>query len=159
MSIIGIHKIVSGGQTGADRAALDTGLELGIDVGGFVPHNRMAEDGVISFIYPNLIETTSDDPRLRTEENVANSDATLIVSHGPLIGGTAYTQEMVQKHNKPFLHIDFYKTDQNKSVEMVKAWMRSSEIKTLNVAGPRRSEDRSIYENTKRLLLDALQSA
>ena len=85
-------QIVSGGQTGADRAALDIALELGFESGGWVPLGRQAEDGKIPDRYPNLRETDSPLPAVRTELNVRDSDATLIVSHGTLVGGTALTR-------------------------------------------------------------------
>jgi len=84
-----VKRIISGAQTGADRAALDVALALGIDCGGWVPRGRIAEDGIIPAQYQNLRETESADVQLRTERNVLEADATLIVSHRPL-GGAFY---------------------------------------------------------------------
>ncbi len=84
--IVGVERIVAGGQTGADRAALDVALEYGLTVGGWVPHGRLAEDGRIPARYPGLVETDSPDGAERTRWNVRDSDATLIVSRGPLVG-------------------------------------------------------------------------
>jgi len=81
-----LERIISGGQTGADRAALDVALERGLEVGGWVPYGRVAEDGRIPDGYPGLVETDSRDPAVRTMRNVRDLDATLIVSHGPLTG-------------------------------------------------------------------------
>ena len=86
-----ISRIVSGGQTGADRAAFDYALANEIEIGGFVPKNRAAEDGAIPAKYPNLRETETEDSAERTRLNVLNSDATLIFSHGALAGGSRLT--------------------------------------------------------------------
>ena len=101
-----IKKIISGGQTGADRAALDFALEHGIEIGGHVPKSRTAEDGAISDRYPNLTETASENTAERTEKNVLDSDATLIFSHGPLTGGSKLALVLTLTHKKPVLHID-----------------------------------------------------
>src|SRR5215216_4014774 len=85
---VGILRIISGGQTGADRAAFDFALEKGIEIGGFVPIGRLAEDGPINAKYPNLVETNSSDPGERTRLNVRSADATFIVSRGPVGGGS-----------------------------------------------------------------------
>src|SRR5271169_3572679 len=95
------HKLVSGGQTGVDRAALDVALEIGIPIGGHLPRGRKDENGeVLPDKYTGMQETDSDDVNLRTELNVQNSDATLILSHGELFGGSAYTEDMARKHGK-----------------------------------------------------------
>ena len=86
-----LKKIVSGGQTGADRAALDIGMECGLEIVGWIPKGRLAEDGPIPLHYEELVETESSDPSRRTSLNVRDSDATLIVSHGPLSGGSLLT--------------------------------------------------------------------
>src|SRR5687768_672118 len=87
----GVMKLISGGQTGADRAALDVALELGIDHGGWVPKGRSAEDGPLPGRY-RVRETPSEDRAERTKRNVADSDATLLISHGPLTGGSELTR-------------------------------------------------------------------
>ena len=85
-----VEKIVSGGQTGVDRAALDVALELGIPCGGWCPRGRRAEDGALSARYP-LMETPSDDYVQRTTWNIRDSDGTLILTRGEPTGGTAQT--------------------------------------------------------------------
>src|SRR5688572_30647391 len=107
MKLNKIRKIISGGQTGADRGAFDFALENGFEIGGFVPKDRLAEDGRISEKYPNLIETETENPAERTELNVKSADATLILSHGELKGGSLLTLKFAEKYKKPFLHIDF----------------------------------------------------
>jgi hypothetical protein len=144
-----IRKIISGGQTGADRAAFDFALENGIETGGFVPKNRRAEDGRISDKYPHLIETGSDDPAERTELNVINSDATLVFSHGELKSGSLLTKKLTEKHGKPFQHVDFSEIKSKQAIERTGKWLDSIDCATLNVAGPRASEDAEIYQTVK----------
>src|SRR3989344_782830 len=94
-------KIISGGQTGVDRAALDAALELGLPCGGIVPKGRLAEDGRIPERYP-VQECDSEDYVVRTELNVIHSDATLILNRGEISGGTLITAQFCRKHKKPF---------------------------------------------------------
>src|SRR2546428_7239726 len=99
-----IEKIISGGQTGADRAALDFAIARGIPHGGWCPRGRLAEDGVISDRY-QLTETPSANSAQRTEGNVRDSDGTVIFSIGPkLTGGSKQTAEFARQHRKPCLH-------------------------------------------------------
>lgn len=150
-----IIKIISGGQTGADRAAFDFALEKGIEIGGFVPKNRMAEDGEISAKYPNLLETRAKNPVRRTELNARYSDATIIVSHGKLTGGSKKTLQLAEKWNKPYLHLDFDEMSLDEAVLQTKNWLESINCQELNVAGARASKDSRIYEKT-RLFLEKL---
>ncbi len=147
-----LRKIVSGGQTGVDRAALDFALENGIETGGYVPKNRLAEDGPLSDKYPNLIETASDDPTERTELNVKVAGATLILSQGELAGGSKLTEEFAVKNNKPFLHIDLSSASITHAAANAKKWLTRINCEILNVAGPRASEDGEIYAKTKQFL-------
>lgn len=149
-----IRKIISGGQTGADRAAFDFALEHGIDTGGYVPKGRLAEDGRISDKYPNLTETESIDPRERTEMNVIHSDATLILSHGELSGGSKLAEEVAQRFNKPFFHIDINKRSAESAADLTLKWLDTIECEELNIAGPRASEDALIYDATISFLTD-----
>ena len=100
-----IRRIVSGGQTGADRAALDAARELGIETGGWVPRGRWAEDGRVPDCYPNMKETDSADPAMRTEHNVRDSDGTVVFSHGEVSGGTKWTMEVNGRLRKPLLRL------------------------------------------------------
>lgn len=144
--------IVSGGQTGVDRAALDVAMELGLPTGGWVPKGRLAEDGRIPDAYPNLRETdTAEYPR-RTFLNVRDSDATLILSQGPLTGGSLFTMETAVKLGRPSLHLDLIgKSDTEAAVE-VRAWLKAVGARTLNVAGPRASGDPTIAARAKSVL-------
>ena len=148
-------KIISGGQTGADRAALDFAIRHKIPHGGWVPKGRLAEDGILPKKY-RLIEMPSASYQKRTEMNVIGSDGTIIFSHARLTGGSAYTRTMAKRHNKPYLHIDLNDTDIFHAALLMLEWIDEQEIKTLNVAGPRASKDPKIYEKVTDVLEDML---
>jgi len=139
-----IKKIISGGQTGADRAALDAAIELGIPHGGWVAKGRLAEDGPVSDKY-QLQEMPTSSYETRTEQNVIDSDGTLIISHGELTGGSAYTRKMAMKHGKPWYHADLNKLPTFQAAMISEDWISKNCIETLNVAGPRHSKDPIIY--------------
>src|SRR5687768_2812587 len=128
-----LKKIVSGGQTGADRAALDVALEYGLEVGGWVPKGRLAEDGPISSRYEGLRETGSAEPAVRTALNVRDSDATLIVSHGSLQGGSLLTLEEALKVGRPVLAINLSVTPLASATTQLSEWLRSVNPSILNV--------------------------
>jgi hypothetical protein len=130
-----ITRIVSGGQTGADRAALDVARELGIDSSGWCPKGRRAEDGVIPVHYP-LEETPSRDYPQRTEWNVRDSDATLVLTLGTPDRGTALTLRLAARAGKPHLALDL---GRNPNPSVAIAWLERHRVKVLNVAGPRES--------------------
>ena len=144
-------KIISGGQTGADRAALDAAMELGLAHGGWIARGRKTEDGPLAAKY-RLIELDSARYRDRTEKNIIKSDGTLIVSFGPLTGGSALTEALAIRHDRPFLHLDLEVTAMDQAVELLTDWLHSHDIKTLNVAGPRASGEPRIYGAVKELL-------
>jgi hypothetical protein len=131
-----VARLVSGGQTGVDRAALDAALAAGISVGGWCPRGRLAEDGVISDRYP-LTETPEPDPAQRTAWNVRDSDGTLILHRGPLAGGTALTAALARREGRPLLQLDLSTAPEPQVIE---AWLAGHGIRVLNVAGPRESE-------------------
>jgi hypothetical protein len=130
-----IQKIVSGGQTGVDRAALDWALAHHIPHGGWCPAGRRAEDGVIPDCYV-LQETPGQNYQQRTKRNVRDSDGTLIITATKeLTGGSLFTQEYANKINRPCLHVYPCKEWH----ERVNAFLKSNPIRVLNVAGPRNS--------------------
>lgn len=143
-----VEKIVSGGQTGVDRAALDVALALGIHCGGWCPKGRRAEDGVIPAHYP-LTETTSKDYRIRTKRNVRDSDGTLILMRGSVSGGTALTRRLAQQMDKPCFVVDL---SQRPRSDDVLAWLASNNIHVLNIAGPRESNQPDICHQAKKFL-------
>lgn len=146
-----ITKIISGGQTGADRAALDAARHCGIDHGGAVPKGRKTEDGEVPLMYQMEELSTSSYPA-RTEKNILDSDGTLIVSHCRLTGGSALTRKLAEKNHKPWIHVDLKKFQRGYAVRMVKKWIERNGIEVLNVAGARASKDPLIYRETVELL-------
>jgi len=146
-----IERVISGGQTGADRAALDVAIELGIPHGGWIPKGRKTEKGRLPDEY-HLLETTSIDYAQRTELNIVDSDGTVIISYGALAEGSALTRELARKHRRPCLHVDLKEMSESKAAEIINLWMDTRQIKILNVAGPRASSDPKIYEATRRVL-------
>ncbi len=147
-----VHKIISGGQTGVDRAALDSAIELGIASGGWCPKGRASEQGPIPDHYP-MIETPSADPAQRTEWNVRDADATLIIAQGKLTGGTALTRRLARSMKKPCLVTN---PAEAISAATVRAWLNEHRVEVLNVAGPRASNDPHIYALARQLLSNAL---
>ena len=116
-----LKKIISGGQSGADRAALDFAIKMEIPHGGWIPKGRLAEDGPLPSKY-NLKEMRTKSYPRRTEKNVVDSDGTLIVSHGKLTGGSQYTMDMAILHDKPWLHIDLNETSILEAAQKVIDW-------------------------------------
>lgn len=143
-----IRRIVSGAQTGADRAALDVARNWPIDSGGWVPKGRQAEDGIVPAEYPGLRETDSEDVTVRTEANVRDSDGTVILSRGPLSGGSLTTLEIAHRLAKPLLHVDLSEMTLSAAVDSISSWLGKGRIEILNVAGPRASEDPGIFSAT-----------
>ncbi|MCB2148261.1 MAG: putative molybdenum carrier protein [Deltaproteobacteria bacterium] len=152
-----LKKIISGGQTGVDRAALDVAIRLGIAHGGWVPKGRLAEDGALPSRY-QLQEMPTSDYEARTEKNVMDSDGTLIISRGRPIGGTDYTRRMALKHGKQLLHIDLSIGQRpSEAGSLVASWIEMNRIEILNVAGPRASHDPDIYKDTINIMTHTLQ--
>jgi hypothetical protein len=146
-----LKKIISGGQTGVDQAALDVAINFGIDHGGWIPKGRRTEAGKLPDKY-TLKEMPTSSYLKRTEQNVIDSDGTLIISHGKLTGGSLQTFVMAKRHNKELLHIDLEINRGFSAAQLIQSWIVLNDIKVLNVAGPRASEDPYIYENAVRLL-------
>lgn len=159
-----LTKIISGGQTGVDRAALDAAQlfnlrqfaepdNFRLAIGGWCPKGRLAEDGPILASLP-LEETPSAEYPQRTEWNIRDSDATLILTRGLPTGGTARTVESCRKRRKPHLVVDLNSGALSAMEHHVVAWLEGSkEIRVLNVAGPRESKCPGIYEQARTFLL------
>lgn len=161
-------KIISGGQTGVDRAALDVAIERGMDWGGWCPRGGWAEDlteppGVL-LKYPHLKETPLPNPLQRTEWNVRDSDAALIItdSHGlPVSIGTQRAHLWALQHGKPELVIDACDA---KASALASAWLLAQRKRfgphmTLSVSGPRESEAPGIYHQARQLIAKILDNA
>lgn len=139
-----IHKIISGGQTGVDRAALDFSIQHHIKCGGWCPKNRWAEDGKIDLKYP-LTETAEKEPVYRTIKNIQMADGTLLIYKGTLDSGCIQTLYHAKKMDLPILCIDL---SQKHSTNSIEKWIRSNKIITLNIAGPRESNSPGIYQQS-----------
>ncbi len=149
-------KIIAGGQTGVDRAALDFSVEHEIDYGGWCPRGRRAEDGTIPPHY-RLRETATDEYSERTERNVLDSDATLVITRElPLLGGTLATVEFCRKHGKPVLVVSEHEGDTKAALEVIE-FLKENRVAILNVAGPRESEAPGLGEFVRRVLYASLQ--
>jgi hypothetical protein len=146
-----IQKIISGGQTGADRAALDFAIKHNLPYGGWVPKGRKTEDGTLPEKY-HLQEMPTGQYSKRTEQNILDSDGTLILSHGLLTGGSALTTSFAERHRKPWIHIDLQTTPSPEAARMIQEWIGRNGIKIMNVAGPRKSKDPTIYQAVMELL-------
>ncbi len=144
-------RIVSGGQTGADRGALDAALALGLDCGGWCPRGRRAEDGRIPDRYP-LRETDSSDYAVRTERNVLDSDGTVLVTRGAPTGGSALTRTLARRHDRPLLCIDLDAETATAAAERLAAWLTAEKVAVLNVAGTRESGCPGLAEDVRQLI-------
>jgi len=134
-----LKKIVSGGQTGVDRGALDAALDAGFPCGGWAPAGRISEDGPIAARYP-LAELPGGGYEERTLQNVLDSDGTVILHSGVLEGGTRLTRQYCEEHGKPSLVIDASRSRPRESSDAVGAFIKKHGITVLNVAGPRASK-------------------
>lgn len=141
-------KVISGGQAGVDRAALDAALALGIPCGGWCPRDRYAEDGRIGDRYP-LAETPSSDTVQRTEWNVRDSGGTLVLTRGKPSGGTALTIRFARAMARPFLIVDLAEP---LDPDQTRLWIRENRIGILNVAGPRESKCPGIHKQASAFL-------
>jgi len=152
-----VVKIISGGQTGADRAGLDVAMELGLKAGGWVPRGRRAEDGRVPEKYAGVVESLSDSYDRRTEMNVQNSDATVIFTYGPPKGGSAHTREFALSVGKPVLAMDLVKLSKEEPVINLREWLSKVQPAILNVAGSRSSQAPQIGADTAEILRGALE--
>src|SRR5262245_60514033 len=143
-------KVVSGGQTGVDRAALDVAIELGLPHGGWCPRGRRSEGGAIPDVYP-LRETPESRYEQRTEWNVRDADATLLLYRDDLSGGTAFTFQCVRSLGRSHALVDLAGEPDPRALA---PWVAAFSV--LNVAGPRESRAPGIYDEARRYLLDLL---
>jgi len=151
-----LRKILSGGQTGADHAALDWAISAGVPHGGWCPKGRKAEDGAIPPQY-ELTETPSADYPARTERNVLASDGTVIISIYAALGsrGSALTQRLAEQHHKPRIHIHSGELGPG---ETLRSFVTMHNIQALNVAGPRASSEPRIAQFVHSVLREAFES-
>ena len=164
-----IARIVSGGQTGADRGGLEAALYCDLPHGGWCPKGRKAEDGRIPAKY-TLQEMTTADYLARTEANVVDSDATIVFTEKGATGGSLRTLEFCQKHGKPWHHVSLATTRREKAVKDIVAWLagdpafndyedyeaRPPADCVLNVAGSRESKAPGIADTVEAIMVDVL---
>lgn len=151
-----IEKLISGGQTGADRAGFDAAFKLGIAIGGWVPKGRLAEDGIVPERYTGLTESESAEYAIRTRLNVRDSDATLIFTFGHPQGGTALTGDIAVELAKPVLIVDCAALVRSAAVALISSWLLQTKPRVLNVAGPRISDEPRIADAVYLILMDVL---
>lgn len=164
-----ITKIISGGQTGADRGGLDAAIACRLPHGGWCPKGRTAEDGIISAKY-HLCEMASSKYLARTQANVFDSDATVIFTHGPLSGGSLHTVTYAHHLEKPYHPINLARTTRAQAVHQLLCWLAGETRYTdhdeylaspppsciLNVAGSRESHAPGIHDAVFHLMMDLL---
>lgn len=148
-------KIICGGQSGVDRAALDFALENGMPCGGWCPFGRLAEDGIIPDTYP-LKESVTTDYEERTKLNVRDSDGVIIMYQDEMDKGTQLTINIAHSKRIPLLEINL-KDYQTNIKEVLNEWLIKNKILILNIAGPRESSTPGIYNDTKSFLDNLLE--
>lgn len=153
---LGVTRIVSGGQTGADRGGLDAAIALGIEHGGWCPAQRRAEDGTVPRRY-KLREVASRDYAERTKLNVRDSDGTVVFTRGTPTGGSALTIEHARKLGRPVLHVDPAELGTADAAARIRAWCVAEKIGALNVAGSRESRAPGIATSVCEIIMLALR--
>lgn len=149
-----IEKIISGGQTGVDRAALDAAMANGIACGGWCPSGRHADDGPIPDRYP-LQETADMDHTVRTENNVRDSDGTIVMYRGLLQGGTAYAALMAEHLKRPVLALNL---DEAPDPESIAEWLEQHRIRVLHIGGQREAGNPGIYKAARQLVGEIIEA-
>jgi hypothetical protein len=149
-----LETIISGGQTGADRAALDVALEAEFPCGGWCPKGRTAEDGCLPMTYP-LRELSKGGYRHRTIKNVEEADGTAIFYFGRPTGGTELTLATCIRLSKPYQLIDALEVTPNRGSIVLARFIDQCQIAVLNVAGPRESSAPGVYDYV-RVVIESL---
>lgn len=146
--------IVTGGQTGVDRAAMDVALDLKLPLRGWCPKGRLAEDGLIAPLYP-MQETDSEDVAIRTEWNVRDSDATWVLSCGKPSDGTPLTSKLAKQYDRPLLETDI---TADLTEDLFIGWLQKNNVRILNIAGPRESHNPGYVYSSSRILISRMLS-
>ena len=139
-----LKKIISGGQTGADIAGIDAAIDTGFSYGGWLPKGRKTECGPLPENYQMQAMTRGGYPK-RTEQNVKDSDGTVIFTHQKLNGGSRLTANLAESWGKPWLHINLSQINQREAILILSEWLQKNKIDVLNVAGSRGSKDPEVY--------------
>jgi len=161
-----VWKVISGGQTGADRGGLDAAIELGVSHGGWCPRKRRAEDGRVPDRY-KLDEHVYYGYRHRTAENVKEADATVIFLYGDesdpgVRSGSKMTAQVARRNKKPLCEIDLEQHGVDGAASLITSWIDNCEafgmpIRVLNVAGKRESKAPGIQKAVKKVMLAVLE--
>jgi len=146
-----VRKIISGGQTGVELAALDTAIKLGIAHGGWTSHGKRNEDGPLSDIYA-LTETASLGFYESLEKNVLAADGTLVISRGAHTPVSSQAVQMTLRHQRQFLHVDLRQYALFEAASLVNSWMSLKQIKVAYITGPLAGEDADIYSQAQKVL-------
>ncbi len=150
-----IKKIISGGQTGADIAGIDAAIFCNVPYGGWLPRGRKAENGTVPEKYTQFQVMTRGGYPKRTEQNVIDSDGTVIFTYGKLAGGSSLTKKFSVKNNRPWRHVDLDAV--NNPTALINDWVLDWDIKILNVAGKSASKAPGIYNQVKNIIIEVLQ--
>lgn len=148
-------KIVSGAQSGVDRAALDAAMERGVEVGGWCPEGRTASDGVIPAKYP-VRELAGAGYRQRTKQNVMDSDGTAVFYFGFPVGGTELTIRLCIQEKKPYVLIDAEELSVDRAAEKILLFIKLQSLSVLNVAGPGADREPRGYNFTEAVIFKLL---
>ena len=150
-----VKKIISGGQTGVDRAGLDAAIALNIEHGGYVPKGRKAEDGIVPLKY-QMQELPKGSYPARTKMNIEASDGTVVFCQGKPTTGTKLTVDHAMKIKKPILVLDIDAVNMQTAVRIIREWIANQKIEIMNVAGPRQSSAPIAALMAKKILTEAL---
>ena len=152
-----IAKIISGGQTGAERGGLDAAIRCGLPYGGWVPKGRRAEDGRVPAAYAGVRETESAAYTARTEANVVDSDATLVLACGLPVSGNMRTCAIAQKHARPCFVVNLA-DDRKTATDRIIGWLTSLPLQevALNVDGSRESKVPGMQSVAQSVLTDVI---
>jgi len=148
-----IEKIISGGRSGAEQAALDASIKLGIAYGGWIPkegHGTIRPDAARY----NLLEMPTANQTEAQKKNIRESDGTLILSHGTLSSKLENTAKSTRRYSTPLLQVDLNNTSAFNAASLINDWIIDNDLTTLHVTGPSENEDEKIYPST----LDILQA-
>jgi hypothetical protein len=151
-------KIISGGQTGVDMAALEMALCLGMNYGGSIPKGRLTEAGPLDLKYNKMTELKSSYYSVRTKKNIIDSDATLIIMKGKLTGGTALTRFIAQDYGKSCLCVNLQEQSKEQAINNIKKWLKEIKPQILNIAGPRESNCPGIYEESLEFFVEVFNN-
>lgn len=146
-----LRKIISGGQSGAEKAALDTAIKFNLAHGGSLIFGKKSGQDSFSEVY-QLNDIDIENCSKKIEQNIIDSDATLIISHGVLIGLSLMTQKIASRLNKSWCHIDLMEMDEFEGAVILHDFINSNEIEVLNVAGSNTSQDPFIYRSVKSII-------